>query len=134
VTLSAVAVAAAYVDFVRGASDELVSLMADDFHDTVSGRHGPAVWDTVRAWMEASFSDLVVELHAAAADGDRVLVWVTVHGTHVGSAFPWMEGRPATGRRVAWHQLHVFRLGGEQIVEHWAVRDDLRVLQAIDAR
>ena len=30
-------------------------------------------------------------------------------------------------------QVHIFRLTGDTIVEHRAVRDDLRVLEAIDA-
>jgi hypothetical protein len=29
--------------------------------------------------------------------------------------------------------VHVFRRAGGRITEHWAVRDDLRVLEAIDA-
>ena len=68
-----------------------------------------------------------------ATDHDLVLVWVTVTGTHVGSAFPWLGSRPASGRRVTWGQVHVFRLAMGKITEHWAVRDDLRVLGAIDA-
>jgi predicted SnoaL-like aldol condensation-catalyzing enzyme len=26
-----------------------------------------------------------------------------------------------------WSQIHIVRISGGQIVEHWAVRDDLRV-------
>lgn len=43
-----------------------------------------------------------------------------------------MADRAPTHRRVAWAQFHVFRTVGDKIVEHWAVRDDLRVLEAID--
>jgi hypothetical protein len=46
---------------------------------------------------------------------------------------PWLQARPASGRRVAWKQVHIFRLTGDTIVEYRAVRDDLRVLEAIDA-
>ena len=76
---------------------------------------------------------MVVDLHSVAADDHgRILIWITLHGTHIGSGFPWMAGRPATGTRVAWTQLHVFRIDDDRLMEHWAVRDDLRVLEAID--
>ena len=59
----------------------------------------------------------------AAASGD----------VHVGSGFPWLRGRPPSGRQVEWAQVHMFRVADGSLREHWAVRDDLRVLEAIDA-
>lgn len=44
-----------------------------------------------------------------------------------------MRGRPASGRTVSLRQVHVYRVTATQAVEHWAVRDDLRVLEAIDS-
>jgi len=82
--------------------------------------------------MEQSFAERSVEVHCVAAEGDRVMIWLTVHATDVGGGFPWLQARPASGRRVAWKQVHIFRLTGDTI-EHWAVCDDLRVLEAIDA-
>lgn len=126
-------VAAAYVDFLGGDGARLLALVAEEFLDNVSGRRGPDIWRTVAAWLSTTFSDVAVDLHSVAEDEDgRILVWVTLHGKHIGSGFPFMAGRPATGARVAWPQLHVFRIDGDRLVEHWAVRDDLRVLQAID--
>jgi predicted ester cyclase len=113
--------------------DALIDAMAPDFYDNVSGQRGPTIWRIVRDWMEQSFAERSVEVHCATAEGDRVMIWLTVHATHVGSGFPWLQARPASGRRVAWKQVHIFRLTGDTIVEHWAVRDDLRVLEAIDA-
>jgi predicted ester cyclase len=132
-SLSPQSIAQAYVQFMEGTRDSLTGLMSEDFYDNVSERTGPGIWAVVRQWLDQSFAEVEVDLHAAASDDDKVLVWVTVHGTHIGSAFPWMGDRPASGRRVAWKQLHVFRVAGEMVVEHWAVRDDLRVLRAIDA-
>ena len=127
------ALASEYVAFLRGELDRFLPLVADDFFDHVSGQRGREIWRVVCDWMASSFADVDVEMHSVAEANDgRVLVWVTVHGTHVGSAFPWMRGRRASGRRVGWAQLHVFRVDQDKIVEHWAVRDDLRVLEAID--
>ncbi len=133
-SLPASAVADAFVEFTRGSGTLLRGLLADDCVDHVSGRTGREVWDVVSGWLHDSFDDIEVDLHAIGmAEGGRVMIWMTTHATHVGSAFPWMRGRPASGRRVAWSQLHVFRAKGGRLVEHWAVRDDLRVLEAIDA-
>jgi hypothetical protein len=132
--LDAQRLAEAYVDFCLGDSAPLVALMGNDFHDHVSGR-GPEMWTVVAGWSEASLAERAVDLHGVGVTPDgRVMVWITMHGTHVGSAFPWMRGRPASGRRVSSGQLHVFRVDGDKIVEHWAVRDDLRMLEAIDGR
>jgi predicted ester cyclase len=127
------AVAEAFVAFTCGSGHRLRELLTDDVVDHVSGRTGKEIWDVVGGWLRASFADIEVELHAVgAADDGRVMIWITTHGTHVGSAFPWMRGRSPSGRRVAWSQVHVFRREAGHLVEHWAVRDDLRVLEAID--
>jgi predicted ester cyclase len=122
-----------YADFMSTGDESLLGVMSEDVYDNVSGQHGTAIWLTVKEWIEQSFADRTVQLHCAAADQDRVLVWLTVTATHIGSAFPWLGGRPGSGRRIEWRQVHVFRLVDEKVVEHWAVRDDLRVLEAIDS-
>jgi hypothetical protein len=35
--------------------------------------------------------------------------------------------------RVAWSQVHIFRLDEGMVVEHWAVRDDDAMLDAVKA-
>ncbi len=126
-------VAEAYVKFLRGEGERLLALLADDSLDHVSGQRGREIWRVVANWVSGSLADIVVDLHSVAQDDEgRVLVWVTLHGTHIGSAFPWMRDCVPSGRRVAWAQLHVFRIDGDTLAEHWAVRDDLRVLEAID--
>lgn len=133
--LKASEVAGAYVDFMGGEGQRLLALVAENFLDNVSGQRGPDIWRTVATWLSTSFSDTVVDLHSVAEDEDgRILIWITFHGTHIGSSFPFMAGRPATGTRVAWAQFHVFRVDDDRLVEHWAVRDDLRVLQTIDQK
>jgi predicted ester cyclase len=130
--LEAFEVASAYVDYMRGNGDRLLELVDGDFFDNVSQQRGPGIWRTVSEWLTSTFSDISVELHSVAQDDDgRVLVWITLNGTHIGSAFPFMGERPPSGNRVAWPQVHIFRTDGNRIVEHWAVRNDLRVLEAI---
>lgn len=132
-SLTAAAVAEAHAQYAIGAGDALVGMMAEDFHDHVSGQTGREIWSVVQSWWEESFSDRTCEVTAALADGDRIMVWFVARGVHVGSGFPWLRGRPPSGRKVAWAQVHMFRVADGLLREHWAVRDDLRVLEVIDA-
>ena len=131
--LTAAAVADAYAGYLVGASDAFVQMMAEDFYDHVSGRRGTEIWSVVQSWLQESFSERMCEVVAALNDGDRIVVWLVVTGVHVGSGFPWLRDRPPSGQEVAWAQVHMFRVADELLCEHWAVRDDLRVLEAIDA-
>lgn len=127
-------VANAYARWIAGGEPDFQRLMSPTIHDHVSGQTGPGTWDTVWSWIEESFAEREAELQGfGALEDGRIAVWVTLHGNHVASAMPWLENRPATGARIAWKQLHVFAVDGDQLTEHWAVRDDLRVIQAVDA-
>ena len=127
------AVADAHAAYLRGDGATLLALMDDNMYDNVSQQSGKAVWRVVLEWLDRSFANTAVEVNLAAADGDRVIAWLTLTGTHVGSGFPWLRDRPASHRRITWRQVHIYRVTETQVVEHWAVRDDLRVLEAIDA-
>ncbi|MFI9388329.1 ester cyclase [Kutzneria sp. NPDC052558] len=108
------------------------SLLADDHHDHVSGLRGPGIYRTVRGWLATTFADLAIDLHAVGVDQDLVLAWWTVSGRHVGNTFPQLASRrKAGGRAVTWPAVHVFRLADGKFTEHWAVRDDLGLLQQL---
>jgi predicted ester cyclase len=82
----------------------------------------------------AIFPDFHYRIIEATAADDRVVCKVTMTGTHLGeptlpASFGGMlSGVAPTGRRVDVLQFHSFRLRGEQIAEHAAVRDDLGML------
>lgn len=58
--------------------------------------------------------------------GDRVAVRMTNRATHRGA----YRGIPATGKRVTFGAIWVFRLAGGKIAEVWRCADDLgRVVQ-----
>lgn len=46
---------------------------------------------------------------------------------------PLLTGVSASGKPVAWDFIHIWRISGEQIVEHWACRDDIGLLAHVDA-
>jgi ketosteroid isomerase-like protein len=75
---------------------------------------GPREARETLAWGRSSAPDLRVELEELLAEGDQVVAWLRMTGT------------APTGRRVDFHHAQRFRLRDGLIVEHWAVRDDLR--------
>jgi predicted ester cyclase len=62
-----------------------------------------------------------------------VVIWYTAYGRHIGNGFPRLKGLPINGNRIALPQVHIFRLAEGLVVEHWAVRDDAAMLDAVRA-
>ncbi len=78
-------------------------------------------------WMLSVFPDHRFDVEDAVANGDTVAVRGTMHGTHEGE----LAGIAPTGKRVAAQQSHWFRVANGRLVEHWAVRDDLGMIQQL---
>ena len=80
------------------------------------------------AWRTA-FPDLEYLVEANLAENDQVVSRCTVSGTQSGPVplGGWSTLAP-TGQHFAATQVHRFRLRDGQIVEHWAVRDDMAML------
>jgi predicted ester cyclase len=76
-------------------------------------------------WLRAHFPDLRMHVQAMVADGDHIAARVRSEGTNLG---PLNGAIAATGRRFDAEQAHWFRVAGNRLVEHWAVRDDLRAM------
>jgi predicted ester cyclase len=83
---------------------------------------GPEAFRSTVEWVRASQPDLEVTLEATFVDGDEVVAWIRSRGTATGSGGPI----PPTGAQIDFAQAHRFRIADGRIVEHWAVRDDLR--------
>jgi predicted ester cyclase len=75
-------------------------------------------------WLRTGSPDLHVVVEDLLAEGDQVVAWIRMTGTQTGSRGPI----PPTGRAFDFHHAHRFRLRDGRIVEHWAVRDDLRAV------
>jgi predicted ester cyclase len=73
------------------------------------------------------FPDARFTIEDMIGEGDKVAVRVTLRGTHQG---PFM-GRPPTGAKVASTETIVFRLAAGKVVETWASRDDLGMMQQL---
>ena len=61
------------------------------------------------------------------AEGDLVAYRATLSGTHRGE----LLGMPPTGRAFRVQHMHMLRMRDGRACEHWAVRDDLGMLQQL---
>ena len=107
--------------------DEVLSPEFED-HDLPpglpQGREGvKALISSVRS----AFPDLKNTIVRQIAEGDVVVNHIRVTGTMTGD----FMGMEATGTSAAWDAIHIVRLRDGRIAEHWAVQDQLGMLQQL---
>jgi steroid delta-isomerase-like uncharacterized protein len=81
--------------------------------------------------LRRAFPDMRMAVDDMIAERDRVVCRLTVTGTHTGALDFAKLPLPATGRRFRTTHIHVFRIVDGVIVERWAERDDLGMLQQL---
>jgi predicted ester cyclase len=108
------------------AADELIAANFMN-HAAPGAPPGPASFKQLVTFYRSAFPDAQFTIEDILADGDKVVMRNTFSGTHRG---PFMGIAP-TGRRVSQEQIHIVRVASGQVVEHWAVRDDLSLLQQL---
>ena len=99
--------------------------------DPVKSRlHGPEVFiDTVKL-LRSAFVDLHYEEQEVFAAPDKVAVVTRVTSEHTGNFFVI----PPSGNKIDYQavHIHIFKIGDDgKIVEHKAVRDDLRLMMQL---
>ena len=85
---------------------------------------GPAEARETLVWLRTGSPDLNAEIEELLAEDDQVVAWVRMTGAMTGPRGP-VAG---SGRSVDFRHAQRFRLRNGRIVEHWAVRDDLRAM------
>jgi predicted ester cyclase len=115
-----------------GNLDQVASLVADDYTNFGSMTNGP---EMIRRWASSrreAFPDLRFEVQQEVGAGDWVVHRLLVTGTFQGK---WREHGLddvlPTGRPHEVIQIHMFRIVGGKITEHWAARDDLGMLRQL---
>jgi steroid delta-isomerase-like uncharacterized protein len=100
-------------------------------HDSRSSapEPGPAGQKRIAADFRAAFPDLSFEVDLILGEGELVAGRWTASGTHLGS---W-AGIGATGRRMRFSGLNVFRFSDGKVVEAWNHRDDLGLMEQLGA-
>ena len=120
--------------FDTGDFTNVASLHAEDCRNHAPGPFDVSAWpsegrpfgidafrETVE-WIRRGQPDLRVEIECLLAEGDEVVAWIRARGTATGAGGPI----PPTGATIDFAQVHRFRFAHGKVVEHWAVRDDLR--------
>lgn len=74
-----------------------------------------------------AFPDLRYNTHDELIDGDKVVLRLTLSGTHAGEYL----GMPATGRAINTEVIDVIRYAGGQAQEEWAEYNVLVMMQQL---
>ena len=109
----------------------LEDLVAEDMINHASGLQGRAGLDLILRTIDADLGPVVIEQHHLIGDGDLVAQHLTLHGAHRASTMPLLAGTPVSGRPTAWTFIHIWRVADGMIVEHWACRDDMGLLEQV---
>jgi predicted ester cyclase len=110
--------------------DELVAV---DLVNHAAGPQGRSGLASILRTIDHDLGPVSLEQHHLVGDGDVVAQHLTLHGTHRASTMPLLAGVPPSGRRVAWPFIHIWRVADGLLVEHWACRDDLGLIEQVRA-
>ena len=115
---------ACHVIWTEGETDRVGEFYADDFQahvPAVGPSWGSGVQDlkALADQLRSAFPDYRETVEDLIADGDRVMVRLTVRGTHDGP----LAGTPATGKAVEIIDHSIFRIENGKIAEQWALSD-----------
>ena len=115
--------------FTAGSAAAVDELIAPDavFHTYPFGDDPRAGMRAAIERVRGGLSDGSFIVHAVVAEGDLVSVRLTSAATQTG---PFM-GMPPSGRRYEIEELHLFRLRGGQVVEHWHQFDQLGMMRQL---
>jgi predicted ester cyclase len=117
----------------QGAAEEpdLDDLVATDMVNHAAGPQGRDGLKSILRTLQLDLGPTALEQHHLITEGDLVVQHVTLHGTHRASTMPLLADLPPTGRAVAWTFIHIWRVADGMLVEHWACRDDMGLLEQL---
>jgi predicted ester cyclase len=103
----------------------------NDMVNHAAGPQGRAGLRAILRSIEVDLGPSVLEQHHLVVEGDLVAHHVTLHGTHRDSTMPLLADVPVTGRSARRSFFHLWRVEGGMLVEHWAARDDMGLLEQL---
>ena len=110
--------------------DAIDEFFAPDYveHDEMPGvEPGIEGLKQVLSMYFAAFPDLHVHVEDLIAEGDKVVGRMFTHGTHQGE----FMGIAATGKQVKFAEIHIARMSGGKMVEHWGIIDNMAMMQQL---
>lgn len=115
----------------EGDDTVLDDLVAEDMVNHAAGPQGRDGLKLILRIIDTDLGPVTVEQHHLIGDGDLVAQHLTLHGTHRASTMPLLAEVAVSGRPTAWRFVHIWRVEGGVIVEHWACRDDMDLLDQV---
>ena len=89
--------------------------------------YGPEAFKQLLMGTRSAVPDAAIECLDEIAEGDKVVVRWTVHGTHQGVFL----GIPPTGKRVTWSGITIYRIVDGKVVEERGEEDALGLMQQL---
>ena len=82
-------------------------------------------WEKMQAWAASgALTDLETVTRVLVSEGDRVVAHTAFYATHSGE----LLGVPATGRRIEFHSIEMWRVQDGKLIEHWGgLREAVRL-------
>jgi steroid delta-isomerase-like uncharacterized protein len=77
--------------------------------------------------LRSAFPDFKIVIDLQIAEGDLVVQHATSTGTMKGE----FAGMPPSGKSAKWEAIHISRIKDGKVVEHWAVQDQMGMLQQL---
>jgi lactoylglutathione lyase len=114
-----------------GDGTALDDLVAPDMVNHAAGAQGRDGLRLILRTIEHDLGPVTMEQHHLIGEGDVVAQHVTLRGTHRASTMPLLRSVPVADRQVEWTFIHIWRVVDGVIVEHWACRDDMGVLEQL---
>jgi steroid delta-isomerase-like uncharacterized protein len=113
--------------------DAALALTATDLlnHAAIPQAQGASGVRTILVKLLKAMPDIRWTCEDLIAEGDKVVCRVRVRGTQTGPLEMSLFSMPASGRETSTEQIHVFRIQGDKVVEHWAGRDDMGMLRQL---
>jgi predicted ester cyclase len=75
----------------------------------------------------AAFPDFQYTVDDVIAEGDKVVVRLTAHGTQKAEFF----GLLSFGKQATWSEIHIMDIADGKVVEHWVVQDQFGMMQQL---
>jgi predicted ester cyclase len=106
-------------------------LVAEDMVNHAAGPQGREGLQRILDNLDHDLGPITVEQHHLIGEGDLVAQHLTLHGTHRASTMPLLTDVTPSGRAAAWTFIHIWRVADGKIVEHWACRDDMGLVEQL---
>lgn len=106
--------------------------LAPDFYNHVTGRTGTEDFKKLAAELRSSPAGANV-IEFMVAEGEFVVAYMTITRTLNQDVRLFGFQIAGDGRSYSVQHVHIYRIVGGKIREHWALRDDIGVLRQLGA-